>query len=276
MTLFSRKNIIFHSTPKILCGRPLVKTPTTVIFLLLPLTAWAQESEGDFELSGSVKIKQFLINDEPDLMKMDYTGYKATPDEEVGLSGHFHFWRNLHLDAYPYFLYSGENKIARVGLFGEFRYDLLGDWLDVGYGHHSWHNADELSPRESGRSQDWFFAELNFASINLNDQNRLELFLKPQYYVQNGEPIEIKTIYEVDDPQAFAKISLGAKLNYGGLAVELWPYLQIANGPDRYGLKAEISYPLYKAFSAFGDLHYYAVDGEDRWIIGIGISIAFK
>lgn len=252
------------------------KIVAAIVFLLLPLTAWAQEDGGDFQLSGSVKVKQFLINDEPDLMKTDYTGYTADPDEEVGLAGHFQLWRRCHLDAYPYFWYSNENKIARVGLFAEIRYDLFDDWLNVGYGHHSWHNADELSPNSAGRSQDWLFTELNFWSIDLGDQNRLALFLKPQYYIGNGEPVEIKTIYENDDPEAFAKISLGAKLNYGSLAVELWPYLQISNGPDRYGVKAEISYPLYKAFSAFGDLHYYAVNSEDRWVIGIGISIAFK
>ncbi len=240
-----------------------------------PTIAYAQEPE-DFSMSGEARVKQFIVAEEPDLMKRDYSDYNSTPDEEVGLSGHFHFWRRLHLEAYPYFWYSQDNKIARVGLLGEFHCDLWSDWLDVGCGHHSWHNTDELSPNSAGRSQNWFFMELNFWNINLGGENYLDLFLKPQYYVQNGEPIEIKTIYDGDEPSAYAKISLGAKLNYGGLALELWPYLQISNGPDRYGIKAEISYPLYKGFSAFGDLHYYAVDGEDRWMIGIGIIVRFK
>lgn len=238
-----------------------------------PTIAYAQE---DFSMGGEVRVKQFVVNDEHDLMKKDYADYDDFPDEEVGVSCHFELWDKLSLDAYPYFWYSTENKIARVGLFGEFRYDLWGDWLNVGYGHHSWHNADDLSPKSSGRSQDWFFLEMNFWNIHFDDENRLELYLKPQYYVGNDEPAELKIIYDGDESAAYAKISLGAKLNYGKLMLELWPYAEFADGPDRYGLKAEISYPLYKAFSAFGDLHCFYIDGEDRWMIGIGISIKFK
>ncbi|TSC89744.1 MAG: hypothetical protein G01um10143_234 [Parcubacteria group bacterium Gr01-1014_3] len=243
------------------------------LIFAIPKIAYAQE---DFSMSGEARVKQFVVMDEPDLMKMDYSSYDSTPDQEVGLSGHFHFWRKLHLDAYPYFWYSQENKIARVGLFGEFHYDLWGDWLDVGFGHHSWHNADEHSPSESGRSQNWFSMELNFWNISLGGENHLDLFLKPLYYVQNAEPAELKTIYDGDESAAYAKISLGAKLNYGSLDLQLWPYAEFSDGPDRYGLKAEISYPLYRGFSAFGDLHYFTIDNEDRWMIGIGIIIRFK
>ena len=249
------------------------KIVAALIIFAIPKIAYAQE---DFSMSGEVKVKQFVVMNEPDLMKTDYSGYDTMPDQEVSLSGHFQLWGKLRLDAYPYFWYSNENKIARVGLFGEFRYDLFGDWLDVGFGHHSWHNADEISVNANGRSQDWFFVVANLWSFDLGDHDRLSLFLKPQYFVSNDEPAELKTIYDGDEATTYAKISLGAKLNYGKLTMELWPYAEFADGPDRYGLKAEVSYPLYKAFSAFGDLHYFYIDGEDRWMIGIGISIKFK
>lgn len=110
-----------------------------LVIFAIPKIAYAQAAQlcwdeprsgaerEDFSMSGEARVKQFILSEEPDLMKNDYSDYDITPDNEVGLSGHFRFWEKLQLDAYPYFWYSGENKIARVGLYGEIRYDIWGD-----------------------------------------------------------------------------------------------------------------------------------------------------
>lgn len=124
-----------------------------------------------FEMSGEARIKQFLINQEPDQISLDYRDNKATADQEIGLKASAIVCEYFRIDAYPYFWHSRENQISRVGLNAEMQASpfFLGDeWnsrLALGYGHHSWHNADAKFKGVGGKSQDWFFLEVDVLKL---------------------------------------------------------------------------------------------------------------
>ncbi|TSC82233.1 MAG: hypothetical protein G01um101419_651 [Parcubacteria group bacterium Gr01-1014_19] len=116
--------------------------------------------EDEFQIWADARVKYFLISDEHDLMKKDYTNSHSRPHTEIGIDLHAVFFDRLKLDARPYFWVSKENKIAKIGLIGEIKWEIWEDHLELGYGHHSWHNADEEAP-DGGRSQDWVMASFN-------------------------------------------------------------------------------------------------------------------
>lgn len=124
-----------------------------------------------FEMGGDAYVKQFLINDEPDQIMLDYRDDNAHADQEIGLRAHAVICKYFRIDANPYFWHSKENQISRVGLNAEAQMNtfFLGDeWnerLAVGYGHHSWHNADAKYKGVGGKSQDWLFMEIDFLKI---------------------------------------------------------------------------------------------------------------
>ncbi|MEK7654020.1 MAG: hypothetical protein AAB345_01925 [Patescibacteria group bacterium] len=131
-----------------------------------------EEKKSVFNLSGEARVKQFLINDEPDQIKLDYRGNNDHADEEIGLVAHATVCEYFHINAYPYFWASRENQISRVGLNAEAKVNafFLGDDLNsrfaIGYGHHSWHNADAKFKGVGGRSRDWLFAEIDFLKLS--------------------------------------------------------------------------------------------------------------
>ncbi len=131
-----------------------------------------EEKKAIFELSGEARVKQFLIDDEPDQIKLDYRGNNDHPDEETGLVANATICQYFHIKAYPYFWHSMENQISRIGLNAEARInpfflgDNLNERLAIGYGHHSWHNADAQFRGVGGKSQDWFFATIDFLKLD--------------------------------------------------------------------------------------------------------------
>lgn len=116
--------------------------------------------ENEFQIWADLRVKYFITSDEPDLMQRDYSDSISHPNFEVGIDLHAVFFERVKLDARPYFWTSEENQIAKIGLIGEIKWEFWKDHWEIGYGHHSWHNADKESP-DGGRSQDWLMTSLN-------------------------------------------------------------------------------------------------------------------
>ena len=239
-----------------------------------PLPIQAQNE--DFEISGGIKIKYFLLNEEPDLIKNDYRGYDGAANFEAGLAANLNFFSKISLDVYPYLWYSQENRIARVGLVGEVKYEVWEDWLKIGYGHHSWHNADVDSPHNSGRAQDWLFADFYFWELS-DERWRINFALAPRIFLGNDEPINRKLAYESDEPTAWGELAVRVTgAFYEKIAFNLKPYIQLSSDGGRYGILAELHYNVTNNFSFFVDAHYFTTDFDDDLKVGIGTIIKFK
>ncbi len=244
-----------------------------VVLLIAPSLALAQDD--DFQISGELKVKYFAVNDEPDILKLDYSDYNDSAEGGISFSAHLKIVNRLEIDGTPYLWYSRENSIARLGFFGTVKYEIWEDHLKIGYGHHSWHNAD-IDSTGRKQAQDWFFAEWNFWEVNIDESSKVNFYLEPRWYFNNGEFIQAKTIYDSDDPTAFAEASLRVAGNYHKLSWNLRPYAQFASDAYRYGVQGEISYSITNYLAFFIDANYYSTDVEDRMMIGIGIMFKFK
>lgn len=160
-----------------LIGNPVKKILAVIVLCFVARPIYAEDSPKEtgrsfFEMGGDAYVKQFLINDEPDQIMLDYRDDHARADQEIGLRAHAIICKYLRIDANPYFWHSRENQISRVGLNAEaqvnafFLGDKLNDRLAVGYGHHSWHNADAKYKGVGGKSQDWFFLEVDVLKLD--------------------------------------------------------------------------------------------------------------
>ena len=147
--------------------------------------------------------------------------------------------------------------------------------MKIGYGHHSWHNAD-IDSTGRKQAQDWFFAEWNFWKIDINKESEVNFYLEPRWYVNNGEFIQAKDIYNSDDPVAFGELSLHVIGNYNKISWDLRPYIQTASDAYRYGIKSEICYSIKEWVGVFLSVDYYTTDEDDRTMIGIGLMFKFK
>lgn len=242
--------------------------------LILPSLALAQDD--DFQISGELKLKYFVVNDVPDIVMSDYSGYSGAADAEISFSAHLKILEKLEVDGAPYMWLSVENNISRLGFLGTTRYEILEDFK-VGYGHHSWHNVD-MDSAGWKQAQDWLFLEWNFWDIEIDKDKKYEanFYLEPRWYFNNGEFIQAKDFYDRDDPTAFAEISLHAIGNYKKLSWDIRPYFQLATDAYRFGVESEISYSIKKYLAAFISVDYYATDEDDRTMIGIDLMIKFK
>lgn len=252
-----------------------------VVFAVFAFPTISHAEEKDiFSITGDARVKQFLINDEPDQIQMDYRDNNDTADQELGLSAHARLLKRLQLDLYPYFWHSRENKISRIGLIGELDCDLWDDTLRVGYGHHSWHNVDQDAPDVGGRAQDWFFAEWDFLKYEYREDDetvlRVNLQIKPKIFWNNKEPTAIKELYEKDYHRAFAELDMPMDLTMDCLEIHLTPYWQFSGGLDRYGVRGEVDVKVWKGIWLFADGHYYRSGSQDRLIVGLGLMLRFK
>lgn len=253
-----------------------MKTVIAVLALLISPLAVSAQDDGPLEfLDGEIKIKWISLTNEPDIISNDYTDYEETPRTEVGFRGHVRLFSEIDIDFYPYFRASGENAICWIGLNAQVKYELVSDWLKVGYGHHSWHNADIDTPNGRGRSQDWLFADFNFLNWNIGDL-KTDFHLKPRYFLNNSAPIEIKDVYHHDEPTAIAEIALPIYGEWERFDGCLNPYAQFSKEVNRYGVSGELSFELTSFLSVFAEADYYTVTGESRYLIAVGISIMFK
>lgn len=234
------------------------------MILLGALSAAAQDN--DFQISAEIKAKYFLLNNEPDLIRADYRGYEGTAGYEAGLLAHFDVFSKFSVDLYPYFWYSEENHLVRVGLKGEAKYEVLRDWLKVGYGHHSWHNADVDTPDNGGRTQDWLLAELNFWG---------PLFLETKLFLGNSHPIEARDFYDGSETEALYEVALAVRGQLWKFDYRLRPYFQASSKSSCYGIDAEVIFPVLKQFSVFADCHYHRSE-EDRLMVGVGVIVKFR
>ena len=254
------------------------------IFLIIAFSSFARwtpaEEKNVFSITGDARVKQFLINNEPDQILLDYRHNDATADQELGLAVSAKLLKRLQLDLYPYFWHSRENKISRIGLIGETDLDLWDDRFRIGYGHHSWHNVDQDAPDVGGRAQDWFFAEWDFFHDEYIEDGKtvlsVNLQIKPKFFWNNKEPTAIKELYEKDYHRAFAELDLPMDLKLDCLEVHLTPYWQFAGGLDRYGVRSELDVKVWKGVWLFADGHYYRSGSQDRWIVGLGLMLRFK
>lgn len=251
-----------------------------ILAVLAVPTITRAEEKSSFSITGDARVKQFLINDEPDQILLDYRDNNDTADQELGLAANAKLLKRLQLDLYPYFWHSQENKISRIGLIGETDLDLWDDRLRIGYGHHSWHNVDQDAPDVGGRAQDWFFAEIDFARHESRKEGKtiwsLNFQLKPKVFWNNKEPTAIKELYDKDYHRAFAELDLPVSLKLDCLEVHLTPYWQFAGGLDRYGVRGELDVKIWKGIWLFADGHYYRSGSQDRLIVGLGVMIRFK
>ncbi len=237
----------------------------------MALSAYAQE-KNEFDLSGELRLKYFALSDEPDIFRNDYTEHQGeNPDVEFGLLADVKLPYKLDVDLYPYAQYSQENKIARLGLKTNLRYDMWEDILKVGFTHHSWHNADVESPHSGGRSQDSVFADIYFAKLD-----RIELHLKPRFYFHGGEPLEIKTVYAGNEPGVSGELALCVSGDYGRFSGILEPYIQTSWGVNRYGVLGEVDYALNRNLSLFVESQYYTDGEENRKVVAVGMNVKFK
>lgn len=250
----------------------------TIIILTLffsPLTALAQEDSPLEFLSGEVKIKWIPLTNEPDLIKKDYTDYEEVPWAEVGFKGRAKLFSEIDFNFYPYFRTSDENAICLIGLQAQAKYELFDNWLGIGYGHHSWHNADADTPNGRGRTQDWIFADFNFLDWEIGGLKTV-FYLESRYLPHNTDPIEIKNVYHRDDPTALAEAALPIYSQWGRFDAQLRPYVLFSKEVNRYGISGEASFELTSFLSVFTEANYYTALGEDRYLIAVGISIKFK
>lgn len=259
-----------------------------VILLAAPAALWAQETETavedlKFDASADIKLKFIPFTNEHDLIKLDYTQYPGTPWFEFGLPAHFRFGgflRNLKLEAYPYAWVSEENALSRVGLFIDLAYEMLPGNLEAGWFHHSWHNIDVDGPNLKGRAQDALFARWTILSSKTPDQDDLDfrLQLEPRIFLNNSEPIDIKTVYTGTEKAASWGIAMPVHLGWNVFELNLRPYVQLATDTTRYGASGELIYNCYSGFSIFIDFHWYTTDSSDAdiYMMGVGILLKFR
>ncbi|KKU85003.1 MAG: hypothetical protein UY12_C0014G0013 [Parcubacteria group bacterium GW2011_GWA2_47_8b] len=237
-----------------------------LVLAILTIAASPLSAQDEWAMSGEIRVKSFLVNDEPDLIKRDYSDYDISAFVESGLLARFHFNDSLNLNAYPYFWYSDQNNIARVGMTAELRYGLLED-LEVGFGHHSWHNADKDSPQFGGNQQNWLVTDYNFSD---------GLHLLPKVFLANTHPIEFKTVYSDNEPSARFELAVKGVFDWQKTHWEISPYAQTGGNKYLYGAKCEISYPLCKNVSLFGDVDYRLIENDGRLMASIGIALKFE
>ncbi|MDP1719344.1 MAG: hypothetical protein Q8L24_02885 [bacterium] len=77
-----------------------------------------------FDIEGNARVKQFIINQEPDQIKLDYRGNDDHADQELELNARARVCDYLYFDINPYFWRSDENKISRIGLKAEAKVSL--------------------------------------------------------------------------------------------------------------------------------------------------------
>lgn len=234
-------------------------------------------SEWQFYVSGEVRSKFFLQSDEPDLILNNYTHYNNRPDEEIIFLGYFQFPKNLTVDTHPYFWYSHYKGISRIGLQLKSQYELFNDFR-LGYGHHSWHNADVDGP-SNGRQQDWALANYYFGQSKLGPVE-IQFWGEIRGYFKNNYPAEIKDLYVgYDELTAQIEFVLPFRVKFYGFVIDLLPSQQFTSrefSDSRFELKAELSYPLSEVLIVFSNIWYYRIHGEDRLSVGIGLGIKFK
>ncbi len=266
-----------------------MKYPLAALLLLAcPTALLAQDVNGvgekgpfdfDFEIEAEVKLRYIPLTNERDIVLKDYSEYEGHPYFEMGLMAHLKLFDRARLDAYPYFWLSEEQTMARIGLVGEAKYELLEDYLEVGWSHHSWHNADIDTPNNRGRSQDALFAKFNFYDLELGDSDVIKFYLDGRWFTHNGEPIEVKDVYGSGEPKAVAEIALPIRAEVGHFDFGLRPYTQFAEGVRRYGSSGEVVFHLSKTFAFFVDGSFYttnAPDNEEIYMVGAGVLIKLR
>lgn len=237
---------------------------------------------GPYDLTGDIRIKSFLINDEPDLMRNDYANYDGKANYELRLRNYASFSDTLKLNAEPYLWSSEKNQISRLGLIGELKHLVAGPFNPdvyescIGYGHHSWHNADVDSPNNEGRQQDWLFAQFHHFRFWSCSESRLDIYSEIRFYLNNKQPIEIKDRYGNDEEAAHTQIGFRVRLQWHEWLTDFRPYWQISYNHSLFGFRNEFAYSINNKFSLFLETDYYRIHNEDRSQIAIGTMAKFK
>ncbi len=252
-----------------------MKTALCILAVLIgPASAIAQE---DFDLSGEIRGKTFLTKDQRASTLKDYSDYNDYAVAELGALLKMDLPLELRAEAYPYFWAAQEDGLSHIGLRGELTSEILGKDLYFGYGHHSWHNADDDAPRNKGRAQDWLFAEWNFYEIGADSNPILKFFLRGQYFANNTQPIQYKNRYDYDDdPVALCEFRFGMKFSAERLKLEAWPYIQLSEDQSRYGLRAFASYDILSNIAVFSDYEGFSSGGERIHIAAVGLLVRFN
>lgn len=259
-----------------------------IAFLVFARTSYAESDENSlFQITGDAKIKQFLINKEPDQIKLDYRGNNDNADQELGLSVRARICNHFYIDAYPYFWHSMENQISRIGLKGEVKASpwflgQLDDRLRIGYGHHSWHNADAKFRGVGGKSQDWLFFELDVLKHKYTYDGKTDFEInfqvKPKLFLNNRDPSAIKKLYNRNEYHAIAALEIPIDMAFcdDWAELHLKPYWMLSRGSDRYGIWGEFDFKIYKGIWVYADGQYYRAGSSSREQLGIGVMLRFK
>ncbi|MBI2024605.1 MAG: hypothetical protein HYT03_00745 [Candidatus Harrisonbacteria bacterium] len=257
-----------------------------VVFFCFLFSAVARAQ--DWKISGDLKIERFVINNEPEYIRLVYKNHDESADYRVALDADVKFTDWLKLNLEPYIWASNDNKVSRAGAFAILDLAVIETW-SVGLGHHSWHNADKRTPAddlmtkgENGRFQDWLFAEWRCAKLGV-EKFGIDLAFGSKLFLNNTDPIEVKDRYFPrgyfigGEDTANYEFSCEAKFRCGDFRLDLEPYVQISSENRRLGLRAEATYPLWNQVALLSTLNYYQqVEEESRLMIGIGLSISLK
>jgi len=251
--------------------------------LLTVLLLATQDHKPEFEVSGAVKYKSFLTRDQRATILNDYRDYNDYALMELGVDLNFQIplpfeLETLTVRAHPYFWIAQENNLCHIGLETEIEYPIF-DSLDFGYRHYSWHNADDDSPDNRGRTQDSFYLLWNFADWRFGEDGPLlSFFLRPQVYAYNTDPMAIQDFYTSNDPGARYELRAGARLDCQKFHAEVWPYARADSDFDVWvgGVAGQVSYDLFKNVSLFADINEIFGQGIRLDIIAIGMAIRFN
>ncbi len=230
-----------------------------------------KDMEEYFTLRAEVENKFFLTKDQRSVILDDYTGDSDHSWNELGIDLHIGLPCKIEMDAYPYFRVSDERGLSHIGLKGEFRYPL---WcyenLKLGYSHYSYHNADEDTPNNKGRTMDSFFLRWDFWG---------PVYVRPQYYFNTSEPIEIKDVYRArHDPEAVYEFRVGAQKRWEMIEFDLHAKFQMTKDTDlkRYGVGGNLLVDLWGPISFISDFEFRTIESESELIITAGFAIRLR
>jgi|GEM_PF-2776773 len=258
----------------------------TALLTLFILAASTAPQEREFELSGAIKYKNFITKDQRALIADDYREYDDYASMELGMK--LDLWAPLpcgldylQVAAYPYFWITPQRGLGHIGLEIDSAYPILED-LQFGYHHHSWHNADDNTPNNRGRTQDALFLSWNFADWRWNSDSEkktsLSLSLRPQVYVHNTQPLEIKDLYERSDPAARYDLGLIADWSCDKWRIGASPNIQLDDRLENtlYGFKGQISYGIFKNLELFADFKALIGEEDHFTVAAIGFMVKFN
>ncbi len=266
-----------------------MKTVIALVFLLaVPLTAYAQthsllddqphaKTENFTATSVDLSGKYYFHSTVPNRLLDDYHGYDHVPGEQMDVLVRSNLIWGVTLDVDVY-AWIGENQwISRIGLMGELRYQTPLEWINIGWGHHSWHNIDVDVARYVGHQQDWALVRIDAPTFTLGEHAWIRASIEPHYFMGNKEPLLIKDMYGPVEDHARTMLALPLVGVIDSFAFEVKPYVQFGKHDRRYGVAAEFIYNFtsYFAVSLSGE-YFESTNGRYQDMEAVGIKLRLK